>query len=357
VTSSGPLCRPGVGRRTWPFGLACVVAVVAAPLTDGPTDPWLLLAAFGFLVALSAAVACVPWTRLPVTAQAGPAFAAFAFVALVREGSGGSASGYGALVLLPILWLGLYGTRRQLLLAFGAMGTTLAAPILLLGPPGYPATEWRRLIVWAVVAPIAGLVVQALIRERAELLRTVERLSRTDPLTGTLNRRAWEEQVPLALQHASRTGEPVAVAVLDLDHFKAFNDAHGHPAGDRLLKAAAAAWQAELRPADVLARQGGEEFAVLMRGCGLDDAVEVIDRLRRAMPPGQSCSAGVAVWNRLESPEAVVQRADAALYRAKRDGRDRVCVAECVREAAPDRGSWPTDATDQAGPVAGTDRG
>jgi diguanylate cyclase (GGDEF)-like protein len=215
---------------------------------------------------------------------------------------------------------------------------TLILPILLLGPPSYPATEWRRLVVWAVVAPIAGLVVQGLIRERAELLRTVERLSRTDPLTGTLNRRAWEEEVPRALAHAARGHEPVAVAVLDLDRFKTYNDEHGHPAGDRLLKAVAAAWQAELRPGDVLSRYGGEEFAVLMRGCRLEAAVEVVDRLRLAMPAGRSCSAGVALWDGAESPDVLLQRADRALYRAKRDGRDRVCASA---ESPPPAGAGP----------------
>jgi diguanylate cyclase (GGDEF)-like protein len=324
VTAEVPFSRAGLVRRTWPFALALFVAVVAAPLTDGPSRPWLLIGAVGFLFALGVAVAFLPWARLPAVAHAVPPFAIFIFVALLREGAGGSASGYGGLVLLPIIWLGLYGTRGQLLAALGAMGLTLTLPILLIGPPHYPDSEWRRLLVWAFVAPIAGLVVQSLIRERAELLATVERLSRIDPLTGTLNRRAWDELVTDALRHAERSGEPLAAALLDLDHFKAFNDHHGHLAGDRLLKAAAAAWQAELRPGDLLARYGGEEFAVLLPGCDRDDAVEVLDRLRRAMPTGQTCSAGLALWNGEEVPNALLQRADQALYEAKRDGRDRI---------------------------------
>jgi diguanylate cyclase (GGDEF)-like protein len=324
VTTGAAFSRPGLVRRTWPFALALLVALVAAPLTDGPTRPVLLAAAAAFLLVLAVAVACLPWAGLPAAAHAVPPLAIFLLVALLREGAGGSTSGYGALVLLPIIWLGLYGTRRQLLIAFGAMGLTLILPIVLIGPPEYPGTEWRRLLVWAFVAPIAGLVVQSLIRERAELLQTVERLSRIDPLTGTLNRRAWDELVADALSQAERSGEPLAVALLDLDHFKDFNDRHGHLAGDRLLKAAAAAWQAELRPGDLLSRYGGEEFAVLLPGCDRDDAVEVVDRLRRAMPAGQTCSGGLAMWNGEELPDALLQRADQALYQAKRDGRDRI---------------------------------
>jgi diguanylate cyclase (GGDEF)-like protein len=324
VTTGTPFSRPGLVRRTWPFALALFVAVLAAPLTAGPTRAGFLIGAIGFLLALGVAVAFLPWARLPVVAHAVPPFALFVFVAFIREGAGGSTSGYGGLVLLPIIWLGLYGTRRQLLAALGAMGLTLTLPILVIGPPEYPESEWRRLLVWAFVAPIAGLVVQNLIRERAELLATVERLSRIDPLTGTFNRRAWDELVTDALRHAERSGQPLAVALLDLDHFKAFNDRHGHLAGDRLLKSAAAAWQAELRPGDLLSRYGGEEFAVLLPGCDRDDAVEVVDRLRRAMPTGQTCSAGLALWNRGELPDELLQRADQALYRAKRDGRDRI---------------------------------
>jgi diguanylate cyclase (GGDEF)-like protein len=327
VTLSAPLTRPGVLRRTWPFVLALLVAVAAAPLTDGATQPALLGAAVGLLVLLAVAVACLPWARLPAAAHAIPPFAVFVFVALLRESAGGSTSGYGALVLLPIIWLGLYGTRRQLLAGFGAMGLTLTLPILLIGAPEHPPTEWRRLLVWACVAPIAGLVVQGLIRERDELLRTVERLSRIDPLTGTLNRRAWDELVGDALRHAERSGESLAVALLDLDHFKAFNDRHGHLAGDRLLKAAVAAWQSQLRPGDSLSRYGGEEFAVLLPRCDQDGALEVVDRLRRVMPEGQTCSAGLAVWSDAELPDELLQRADQALYRAKREGRDRVAHA------------------------------
>jgi GGDEF domain-containing protein len=129
------------------------------------------------------------------------------------------------------------------------------------------------------------------------LYREVERLARTDGLTGVANRRGWDDELPRELARATRSGRPLCIALLDLDHFKAYNDRHGHQAGDRLLKAAAAAWQARLRRSDLLARYGGEEFAVLLPDCGLEDAGQLVDR------------------------------ADRALYAAKAGGRDR-CVAD-----------------------------
>ena len=163
--------------------------------------------------------------------------------------------------------------------------------------------------------------------ERADLLTRLEAVARTDDLTGLANRRAWDEQLPRELARAKRDERPVCVAMVDLDRFKEYNDEHGHQAGDRQLKQIAATWRDVLRPTDVLARYGGEEFVVLLPNCGADRAVEVIERLRGVIPEGETCSAGVASWDRLEGPESLVSRADDALYRAKREGRDRVVSA------------------------------
>jgi diguanylate cyclase len=122
------------------------------------------------------------------------------------------------------------------------------------------------------------------------------------------------------------------VALLDLDHFKAFNDRHGHQAGDRLLKAAAAAWLGKLRKTDLLARYGGEEFAVLLPDCGLDNAMEIAERLGTAQPEG-TCSLRVAAWDGHEDAARLVAR---ALYAAKAAGRNRCQAAPAAeRPAAP----------------------
>jgi diguanylate cyclase (GGDEF)-like protein/PAS domain S-box-containing protein len=162
---------------------------------------------------------------------------------------------------------------------------------------------------------------------RTTLFARLAQQSRTDALTGVLNRRALDDELHLALLNARRDDVPVAVAILDLDHFKAYNDTYGHTAGDTLLKACCASWSGVLRGGDVLARYGGEEFVVLLPGCALSDAHALIDRLRATTPSSQTCSAGVAAWDGAEAISELLERADRALYRAKDQGRDSVCVA------------------------------
>jgi diguanylate cyclase (GGDEF)-like protein/PAS domain S-box-containing protein len=164
-------------------------------------------------------------------------------------------------------------------------------------------------------------------RQRELLLAHTQAMARTDALTGLANRRAWDEELRRELARAQRTKRPVCVAMIDLDHFKAFNDERGHLAGDELLREAATTWRLVLRLGDLIARYGGEEFALLLPDCGIGDAAHVIERLRASTPLGQTCSAGVAAWDGSESPGELIARVDAALYEAKRAGRDRLAYA------------------------------
>jgi diguanylate cyclase (GGDEF)-like protein len=168
--------------------------------------------------------------------------------------------------------------------------------------------------------------------ERADLVTRLAGLALTDDLTTLGNRRAWDDWIGRALNaaHAAPAGEPAAtlsVALLDIDLFKRFNDTHGHQEGDRLLREAAIAWRGRLRPGDRLARYGGEEFAVLLPGCDEVNAAIVIERLRSAMPHGQTCSAGIAGWDGHEAAHELLGRADEALYAAKQAGRDQAATA------------------------------
>ena len=184
----------------------------------------------------------------------------------------------------------------------------------------------------AVVRALAGSSAVAL--ERAKLSKEVERrrvteedlreLSERDPLTGVLNRRAWDQLLGSALRKGT---QPLYVALLDLDHFKHYNDRHGHPAGDALLRRAARAWRSAIRANDVLARYGGEEFAVLLAGCEADVAMDIAERLRSATIDEQHVSIGIARWDGTESADSLVARADKALYDAKHAGRNRVMLA------------------------------
>src|SRR6266545_2577531 len=152
------------------------------------------------------------------------------------------------------------------------------------------------------------------------------------------NRRAWSVELPAAIERARRDQFALSIAMLDLDHFKRFNDEYGHQAGDRLLKSVAAAWRERLRTVDQLARYGGEEFIVLLPGADRELATSVLERLRAVRPAGQTFSAGVATWDGIETSEELITRSDEALYQAKAAGRDRIVVASGQPRPAAGRG-------------------
>jgi diguanylate cyclase (GGDEF)-like protein len=182
-----------------------------------------------------------------------------------------------------------------------------------------------------VVQMMAGTIGAAL--ARVELLDRLANAAQTDELTGLPNRRAWDERAARELARASRSGNPICLALLDLDHFRAYNDAHGYAAGDALLKTCAARWWNAVRNVDLLARIGGEEFALLLTNCIAPDAVSALDRVRASTHDLRTVSVGIAQWDMQEPLEDLMIRADVALYKAKRSGRDRVELAE-----APDDG-------------------
>lgn len=156
-----------------------------------------------------------------------------------------------------------------------------------------------------------------------KLMDRLAEMARIDGLTGLPNRRVWDEELIRGLERAHRTGRPCAIGLIDLDHFKRYNDTHGHQAGDRLLREAAQSLAQRMRAGDLIARYGGEEFAVLLHGCSADNALKFFERLHGAMPQGQSFSAGVSHTEGQEPGGDVLKRADEALYRAKSEGRDR----------------------------------
>jgi len=502
-----PFDRTGLLRRAAPFLGAMWLALVIYPLPPQGGDSRDLLPAVVLNALILVAVLIVPWSRLGPMAAVLPPLAYLLVVALLRGADGGGPSAYGALLILPIFWLALYGSPQQLAVGFAGLAAVFVVPVLLVGAPDYPPSEWTRSMVWLCVAPIVGFTVQSLVREqrkraeenlrradelqvsqeetrklvvsmaavteatrelarttdakvareiicsaactvtgarfaklmertpdgalvmtanhgldggpplivslgdetsgagsvflskkplfvedasgngrisqrlvmatgaismhfepvlrneeavavlvvgwnrhvdgstrvaaamrmlaaetamtleRSDLLARLEEVARTDDLTGLLNRRGWEEQLPRELARSKRHKDPLCVAMLDLDFFKNYNDQRGHQAGDRLLKQSASAWARELRASDTLARYGGEEFSVALPGCRLENARDIVERLRAVMPGDQTVSAGVVCWNSRETVEELVGRADAALYEAKRMGRDCLVAA------------------------------
>jgi diguanylate cyclase (GGDEF)-like protein len=177
----------------------------------------------------------------------------------------------------------------------------------------------------AALADVAMLVGNEL--ERRDLTRRLAFDARTDALTGMANRRAWEEELPNVLSRAQRLGHDLSVVLVDIDHFKAYNDERGHPAGDSALREIGRRWRGQVRDIDVLARIGGEEFALLLPGCDIQTTLTIADRLRTDLPDGLTASAGAVAWSIPMTAEAFVAEADRALYRAKRDGRNRTVTA------------------------------
>jgi diguanylate cyclase len=176
-------------------------------------------------------------------------------------------------------------------------------------------------LVLGVLADEAAIAMQ-----RADLLARLDELTRTDDLTGLPNRRAWDEILAHELASARRHGQLLSVAMIDLDFFKRYNDRHGHLAGDRLLRQAAGAWLQHLRATDVLARWGGEEFALLLPGCDGEHAAALIERLRGTLPDRVTFSAGISSSDGTADARALLDAADQALYEAKANGRDRIVV-------------------------------
>ncbi len=155
------------------------------------------------------------------------------------------------------------------------------------------------------------------IDERMRTNSELQRLARLDALTGTLNRRAWDEELSSAVNRSAKTGEGFGIVLIDVNRFKQVNDNLGHQAGDILLQQAVGAWQRQLRGTDLLARIGGDEFAVLVPNCSASVLAAVADRLRRGLEYVPGCAVGTASWAPGDSSDELMARADGELYADK----------------------------------------
>lgn len=181
-----------------------------------------------------------------------------------------------------------------------------------------------------VMESLSGLIGRfiSIVAEREELRGRLERLAETDELTRLSNRRGWGRALKRELAHAERSGAELCVALIDLDHFKAYNDEHGHLAGDDLLRDTTAAWSSCLRATDVLARVGGDEFALAFPASSQIEALAVIQRLRSVTAYPVTCSAGLVARRPGETAQQLTARADIALYAAKGAGGDAAHMAD-----------------------------
>ncbi len=174
-----------------------------------------------------------------------------------------------------------------------------------------------------------GVALLAAMCDRARLIGGLVDLANTDELTGIANRRCLFNALEDELGRARRSRRVFSVAILDLDHFKQYNDRHGHSAGDSLLRTFSAGVAERIRAQDLLARYGGEEFCLVLPETDAEGALGLVDAVRRQMTSegegdGITFSAGVAAWDGTESIDSLILRADANLYVAKTNGRNRV---------------------------------
>ena len=270
----------------------------------------------------------------------------------------GPARGVTLPILAIILMFGIFGlTTRQMLgvlvyslVAFGVASGVVAAR----DEPDYPTVVAAAYVGMVVVVLLSSTFLttrvqstrEHLRRQKAELAQALEQirqLATHDDLTGLLNRRAMLDRMQLEQRRSLRSGSPLLIAQLDIDHFKAVNDTHGHAAGDLVLQSFADTVRRNVRDTDVLARWGGEEFVLLLCDTPAADAVALMERLRQAVQAMQvpvpqgggpitvTVSIGLARHAPADPLAGTLERADQALYAAKAGGRNRVVPAPCLR--------------------------
>ena len=265
---------------------------------------------------------------------------AIAVTTLIVHGKGAFAAENAQIVVVMAAFLPLGLTFRRALAAALLVALVSAFMLLFLDTRhgfGHSLQIVAMLLMAVPVSAMGGYLREHSQRRQFLLTTILDRQANTDPLTGLANRRSLFTHAERIVHLATKQGVAVALAIIDVDHFKRFNDSYGHGAGDLALQRIAHALSADLRhPLDIAARLGGEEFCILLYGATPDDAHArfdgVLARIRRlAIPhirsPGGflTLSIGAATLARGERFNTLVSRADAALYRAKHEVRDRIC--------------------------------
>jgi diguanylate cyclase (GGDEF)-like protein len=290
-------------------------AAFAALLEQGEDGRLAVTATAGVLPRRSADEAAAARRRNAADLAADPALAALAAdpaLAALAETPGRHFSA--DLAGMPAADLGFDAILGQTLVRDGRPVGVL---VLTWQERSHDLDERTRSLLEMVVAEAAIAI------DREDLIARLDFMARRDPLTGLANRRTLQHELDRALARAAADGAPLSLVMLDLDKFKQHNDRHGHQAGDRLLKTAAAAWTELLREGDTLARYGGDEFIAILPGTRFAAAFSLAERLRGAVPGDATTSVGVAEWDGSQSGPRLISAADRSLYDAKRAGRDQ----------------------------------
>jgi len=292
------------------YAVGGVMCLFAATFPLSPEAPVVLARAIGLASLAAAMLILARGRRLPPLAlQVAAILGTLANSALVSA----CTTDYGAaLNSFAYLWVAIYAgqffEQRAVRVQCAVIVVASGVALKLNGLPG-------MVTAWVLIAGSSVLAGEVLARVNSRLRTQLT----TDPLTGLLNRGGFIDAAERVRALAERGGVPVSIALIDLDEFKRVNDLHGHAAGDELLVDLGRAWRAELRASEVLARFGGDEFALVMAGASLDGAAVALDRLRTVSVA--EWSVGAVEWESGESLDRAMARADAELYRAKRARR------------------------------------
>lgn len=321
--------------------VACAVALVLALgvqalLRQDFYRPWLgLVTSLLDVSVVSVALASFLWLGQPITTVNSRLVFEVYFIAV-----GATALRYDARITVAA---GVTAIAQYLALVLVAHSRfDLSDPTL--DRLGYGSFDWATQISRLVLLAVATLLAVAIVL-RSQRLR---RQSRSDRLTGLPNRSFFDERVQAELSRARRYGEPVSLAMIDIDHFKKFNDTWGHAAGDVALRGVANAIMASVRQSDLLVRYGGEEFVVLLPGMAREAAMERVEDMRLTVEqlplsiPRREDSArvtvsiGLAVYGQDGTQaEDLLDRADARLFEAKATGRNRLIGPPATPQDGP----------------------
>jgi diguanylate cyclase (GGDEF)-like protein len=312
------------------YGGAICIDVIDAIVPGGSgfsTTPDLV--GLGIVAVILAVGPRLPRWVLASLSPVGVALLAYAVASVPGAGDGA------VLYMWPVLWTVFFFGLPGAIAVVACIGVAHGLVLISLAPTDGYFDRWVD--VMSAVSVVAA-VVQMLMRTNERLHAHLVAEARTDKLTGLLNRRGFDERAAVELAHARRETSSIAVASFDLDYFKRINDEWGHETGDRVLAFLGAALTSQSREVDIIARFGGEEFVALLPGTDSAEADAFTRRIRRALAdadasglPRVRVSAGVASAIAPESIEPLLQRADSALYTAKRDGRNRTEITEHPR--------------------------